>query len=486
MYSRKSEDWVRIAVLVLVCGLVLLIFPASTSILFPQRFADSLVFNIIGEGWANGAVPYVRLFDHKGPLLYFIQILGGWISPGKIGIFILELLCTVLTFELLFRCGRVLGASLKLNYAALAVGIVLYAAYIDGGNCVEEWSLPFEILPLLLALKFFKGRFKSAGTIALVSGLCFGAVAMLRINDNCIICGVVIGMAIYMCRRKQFRQLLICIGLFLAGMVAALLPFVVYFYSVGALEDMIYANFIFNIHYKASWSDPMTFMSFARNFVRLLPCVLLPVICWYYDRKKSEYSLFPTLTAVAAITFVVFISGNGFGHYYLMSMPLAALCVQMASWRSTIVKAGIAFVIVFPVVAYYISMPVDRIRTISELRSSADKPALRDFILEEIPESERTSIYTFGVPEVAGELMSAGYLPAGKYFFMQVRFPKVDEFVRKDIIRDFKECDPIWVISSHEVPSKNAVPLDSTNYREIPVDSLPAAFPREWHLYRRR
>lgn len=484
MFSGKSEIWVRIVILFLVCGFVLLLFPASTTLLYPQVFYDSLVFNIMGEGWGVGAVPYQRLFDHKGPLLYLIQLVGDWIAPGKIGAFIIELVCAVLTFELIFRCGRVLGATRRLNYLSLLVAMVLYAAYIDGGNCVEQWSLPFEVLPLLLVLKYFKGHIKSPVRIAFVAGLCFGAVAMLRINNNCIICGIVIGLAVLLCMQRQYKVLFYSAGMFMAGIIASCAPFIIYFYSVGAIEPMIYANYVFNVHYKANWAEPLTLLRFTQNAVRLTPCILLPLLAWFYD-KNCKGHVFIVLFAISIITFFVFIGGSGYGHYYLMGIPMAALCMQVANKQSRVVKFSIAFVILFPIIFFYYKVPKGRVRKIMELRREAKAPTTADFIMEHIPESERGSIYTYGSPEVAGAVISAGYLPAGKYFFMQMNFPKVDGFIREDIIRDFKEANPMWVISSPVAPSKAVVPLDSTNYREIPVDSLPVTFPRNWHLYRR-
>ena len=58
----------------------------------PTR-TDSSVFLYIGKQMHAGKVPYVDLFDHKGPLLYLIQYLGFSIWKDSVagGVWILEL-----------------------------------------------------------------------------------------------------------------------------------------------------------------------------------------------------------------------------------------------------------------------------------------------------------------------------------------------------------------------------------------------------------
>ena len=51
---------------------------------------DSSIFLYVARILNNGLVPYLHVFDHKGPLIYFIDALGWLISPTSfLGIFIL-------------------------------------------------------------------------------------------------------------------------------------------------------------------------------------------------------------------------------------------------------------------------------------------------------------------------------------------------------------------------------------------------------------
>ena len=65
---------------------------------------DSSVFLYIGKQMQHGAVPYRDLFDHKGPLLFFIQYFGLLLSGEKFfGVWIIELVCLTMAIYFTYR-----------------------------------------------------------------------------------------------------------------------------------------------------------------------------------------------------------------------------------------------------------------------------------------------------------------------------------------------------------------------------------------------
>ena len=89
--NTLKRRWVQAAVAVGLLGLAaafLLRFSYSTSFLWPGYCGyDSAIFQTIGKYWAEGSVPYRDLFDHKGPLIFFIDMVGYWIH-GRAGILV--------------------------------------------------------------------------------------------------------------------------------------------------------------------------------------------------------------------------------------------------------------------------------------------------------------------------------------------------------------------------------------------------------------
>ena len=91
--------WIVYLGLLFAAGLFVFLFSCTTSPLYEHHpfwfYGDSGVFQEIGVCLLQGGTPYVDLFDHKGPVLWFIQALGKWIN-SQWGILLLQSLWRVL------------------------------------------------------------------------------------------------------------------------------------------------------------------------------------------------------------------------------------------------------------------------------------------------------------------------------------------------------------------------------------------------------
>ena len=83
--------------------LFLLLQSVSTSPLFTWSYIDSTIFRLMGLSLVRGGNLYLTTMDSKGPVLFFIEALGAWISSGIIGIFLVQYLFLLVTlFSILF------------------------------------------------------------------------------------------------------------------------------------------------------------------------------------------------------------------------------------------------------------------------------------------------------------------------------------------------------------------------------------------------
>ena len=63
--------------MLIVLAIFMLLFATVTSPLFDNLYGyDSAFFRFIGSSILKGKTPYVDIWDHKGPVLYFIQTIG--------------------------------------------------------------------------------------------------------------------------------------------------------------------------------------------------------------------------------------------------------------------------------------------------------------------------------------------------------------------------------------------------------------------------
>lgn len=456
-YYIQKNNLIRIVVLTVITVVCFLVVPTYSTPLYAGTSDDYNVFIVMAQGWMEGLIPYRDLFDHKGPLLYLLQIAGLLIAPGKLGIWILETLFAVIFIELLYQCGRALRTSPSTNYIAMAVALLILLLTMQGGNNNEEWCLPFQALPLLLTFKFLKGGHPGIKTVATVCGVCFGLVAMIRLNNNVIIAGICLGQMIIFLHERRYGELLKSALFFILGTAIAILPFFIYFYSMDALREMLYANFVFNVKYKMTWVAEYS----SRTGIRYLwPCIVLPLMLLIF-RKGKDRRLRVIMIAVSIVTFVTFITGTAYLHYYILASPIGALCILSApkSWR-IIPNLAVAAIVLGPILSTDSGSGRKHIvhtRDTETIDCRCHSEIITSAIRQHIPTDERESIYLSMSPGESSVLSPMEIFPTGKYFFLQYWLWVVDDRVSNDITVHFIEANPRWIISNHTI--ENIHPL---------------------------
>ena len=72
---NKTKAFIRKRCLLIYCFLtaaLVLLFCSKSSPLYPMNdWVDVQCFMTLGKGMLNGLVPYVDLYEQKGPVLYF-------------------------------------------------------------------------------------------------------------------------------------------------------------------------------------------------------------------------------------------------------------------------------------------------------------------------------------------------------------------------------------------------------------------------------
>ena len=62
----------KIVILIILIAILYVTIFSSTSFLYDNWYPlDSTIYQIIGKGWIEGKIPYVDLWDQKGPFLFF-------------------------------------------------------------------------------------------------------------------------------------------------------------------------------------------------------------------------------------------------------------------------------------------------------------------------------------------------------------------------------------------------------------------------------
>jgi len=290
----------------------------------PSADVDPSVYLYIGRQMHDGAVPYADLFDHKGPLLYFIQYFGLLLSPnGYGGVWLLELANLLITAWALYLITALLTEDHTVRYLALFAALVLCSLrplISEQGNIVEEYALPWIALSLFIFLKYFKtDRYRFCEIVLL--GIGFAAVCLLRLNMVAVWAFFLPVVVIRLLIKKRFRDLWLCIGGFLLGMAIVCIPTLLYLIATNSLEAMIDCYLRFNLGYSdVLW---LSRIETAFQFMDILWfAVVAAILSLIAEYKNPIFWLNAFCTGITLI--LCSLSGRGYHHYPLILLPLTA------------------------------------------------------------------------------------------------------------------------------------------------------------------
>lgn len=126
----------------------------STSPIYKESWGgDSSQFMTIGMCWANGLTPYTEAFDHKGPFIFFVDMLGFKLTGDKTGVFIVQLCFMAFTALLLLKMAQNEEKHRFLDVLMVCLCILSLNQPYNEGNSVEEYCLPVLIASMYLSME---------------------------------------------------------------------------------------------------------------------------------------------------------------------------------------------------------------------------------------------------------------------------------------------------------------------------------------------
>lgn len=299
--------------------LLMLICSGFTSPLYPHYTGlDSSMFMIIAKGIINGKVPYRDLFDHKGPIFFWLESLG-FLLGGRTGVFLFQCLLLCLDLALIDRIAALFDA----DFPSVAISFAsVFFTLFQHGNLTEEFSTPFILCALFLELRFLKSKEeKHSPRVGYLYGLILGILAFIRVNNAVVICALLLCIAIILAAGKQWGNLLANIGAGILGLVTVTVPVCLYYYRQGALYDMIYGTFLRNLLYaKDNTHYPIHQAPF------YFFCLFLPGICsaavFIKKWKEERNRVYTALLFAAVLTYGMLAYTNVNVHYFMLGVPV--------------------------------------------------------------------------------------------------------------------------------------------------------------------
>ena len=248
MLSEKKITIKEIVFAFLVSTLLLLICTKSSPLYPMNDWTDVNCIYTMGKAINNGMVIYRDVFDHKGPVLYFLFAIADIISSDSaLGLWIFEVICVAGFMFFTIQSSKLLVKNPKVIYFALPfmVLFLLTSNSFTHGGSTEELAL----FPLSYSFYYFlrlSKNHKIHVTEHILNGVCFAIVFWMKFTMVALYLGAYLFVVIYVLFKKENR--LIVPTLYSAlGFFAISAVILLYFAANGALKDLWDVYFYGNI-----------------------------------------------------------------------------------------------------------------------------------------------------------------------------------------------------------------------------------------------
>lgn len=463
----------------LVSFLFLLVFSLWTSPFYKNWYGcDASFFTMAGRAILNGYVPYRDFFDLKGPYFFFIEALGQLIVKGRTGAFVMQVLALFTTLIIMIKTCR-LFLTCKKTAVIVSLFLFFHASTLWGGNTLEEFMLPLNLLAIYLSVKDIKGNARIRPLTAMITGGCFGVILFAKVTVAAPIIGLVIAIIIYFIRSKRIFELISYLIYALFGVLVAITPVFIYFYCHKTLTDMLYAVFVFafkrslegdkyDIHNELKISGcyfAMIFTLCQIDYKRVV-LKLRGLLSRKSDDKAnniSETTREFVLSAIFTMGFITAITlhfGDPFIYYFTTAYPIFMLTmivmfvlydpfVLLKSWRLDI---PVAAFLVF--LCYFASHTSNQINTVLFDRGNTYYQTYVDKANEMaslIPECDKDSVYSINMDMQWFECNNI--LPCYSYTINLQFFVSLDNQIEQNIIKRLKTDPPKWIVIGGDLSS---------------------------------
>lgn len=413
MKTIQIPSWAIYGILSLAAFLFVFFFSCTTSPLYEHHpfwfHGDSGVFQEMGICILHGGTPYVDLFDHKGPVLWFIQALGLGISY-KWGLTILQTLFLFATLLTWYRSALLLTEHHISSISITLLCLLPLMAFYQRGNLCEEWSLPFISLPLLLYLKRWKSQTEDKKPIYLhsdvfVLGICVGVIAMIRLNNTAPMVGFALWHLLRCLQCKEYRRLWTDIAIVLGGIAMVFVLCTVFFLikeGWNGVGEMIYGCFLFNLQYMGSSAD----LPISTRILHYIPaiCALLITLSCAFQKNTAKNVALPLLTSY--VVSLLAIGRFAYIHYMTIFLPLfiisAGITIGNKSRWTYVLWLGLSL---FSVYLAYDAVDLLVFRLRGKKANTELNDGFHRFVTS-LPEDERNSIYNAGLNHMGAGLFA--------------------------------------------------------------------------------
>lgn len=368
----------KLFLLVTAIGVMLLCTKSSP--LYPfNDWGDANIYFTMGKGLFSGKVLYRDLFDHKGPVIYFLYGIAGLISKKSfLGVWFLEIIAAYLFLYYSYRTIRLFCGERSSVWMPFLAAIVYAANHMRHGGSAEELCLPLLAYGLFVLGNYcVKGAFQKRELFFV--GVTSAVVLWTKYTMLGFYIGWILLPAYRMLRKKEWKQLGAVILWIGAGVLTVTIPVFLYFVWNGAVSELLNVYFYNNIFVYAGEKASLMQMAvrLLKNCARAayrnpyLSVLTIAGLIWLLWKKHAAMltgTICCMLGLILTVLSAVYVHG-----YYSMCLSVFGCFGVCAAWEleefflekcgrnehslkkidKFVTLVGMVFLIVFPYVTGY-------------------------------------------------------------------------------------------------------------------------------------
>lgn len=461
MKSERLRKLFVILILMLAAVIYLSIFSLGTSWVYVHRYIgwDSDIFLAMGKFCKEGLVPYKDFFDHKGPIIIFIQWLGYVIGDGKPGVFVIQLAFLMMT---LLGIYKILSLYYRKNISLCltVVSLLILNIYFDKGNLTEEYCLPFLMWSVYFSVQFLKGdKPEHKCTQAFLYGITFMIGAMTRLTNSLPVVILTVIILVVMIRAKEWKSIWKNAVGFVSGAMMVLLPIAIYFIKVGALNEMLYATFVYNFKhgFERAPLDASEVLHMTVLAVPFIMSLFIGIVShWRYKTKKTKLhsqklktvGFVVVILSTTAIMFLMI--SRPYAHYMIVWMPTIILAMGLLGDLFEEKKVFCIVTIVFCGISVLGKVGTAGMEIYSVLKSEGTKEfeIHAKEVVSKIPDSDRDKVIAYNVK--AYFYLITDVNPCYKNFNLQELHTRTDEVEMKEFAKDLSSMEAKYIVTGRK------------------------------------
>lgn len=489
-FLRKNKKTIALyGILCLVATAFVFLFSLSTSPLFKDYpsysgvydGADSLHFQTDGQNWLHGRIPYRDTFDHKGPIIYLVNMLGWWLGgEGCYGIIVFQIIALTITLIYAWKLSQLAKKSVLWGGISIAIMLIIMISGYSAGNTVQEYNLPFLIIAMYYLVRYFYEPKPGVHNPkwAFIYGITIGACLLLQLTHAIPVCAGILVIIVVLIKQKQWKNLWQNILYGFAGVLVMWIPFAVYFWINGALGDFIYCTLIFNFEYASNigtWLRGATgemLYYFITTFLPFLALAIAAVLA--FVRKRKTYA------AMLLVAFVLeaylFLSARCYPQYALSITFQTILLLNeiiLFEHKESVYKAAyIGMISLVTIVTY--NQLIDRAKCLVDQYNAIRKAGAEGIGYEEImnrhlDDIKNTSFTVFGDNPTKGVYVRYKLVSPNRVPLIQSWLSSFTDTVKEDVQNDFRNnrAEYLLVDGSANDPNYGITEILQDYYRKI-------------------